>query len=625
MTLAKPNQEEWPVSIETVGVGRRLSRIASILRYHRPTQLAFRAMKVVRRRLRSRTADSTTGAPLPLLRGGDELRQIAGRKLSARDCREVRDSITRFRDRRFCFLNREVQLEAETAALPPALEVSQLWRFHFHYHEFLLDVVKSALDNDDVQAVAEIWDFVATWIAEHRSVVPDSVDDPWHPFCISRRLPVWISIWMVAPPADVLQERILTSLLQQTLVLNDNMEWDLGGNHLLENLRALALVAAFVSGNVGDAFRKRVERFLPGELASQILEHGEHFERSPMYHAIMLEAILDIRDAFGTISPRVSRQCRDVAIPIAMFLEAILHPDRDIPLLGDSALRSSAPPVLLIEAARIGAGNRGIQNDGVERIGPYWIWREEAGHQLLFDAGAVGADDLPAHAHCDLLGLEISVAGKRVVVDSGVYDYGDGNARRYCRSTAAHNVLEVDARNQCDIWSKFRRGYRGRASMLHTVQQSGFETACASHDGYRRLGVPRVSRWVACRPGGPWLIVDRAEGSGKHRLMNRLHLHPSVRCERKTASRVAIVNGNATFYIDSLGTADIGIEEGWYCEEFGKRERQQVIVCCSEAVLPQTIGWCLSFHAETRPAELFLCEKGAVSVLVDGTLQLDVR
>src|SRR5262249_49892141 len=151
------------------------------------------------------------------------------------------------------------------------------------------------------------------------------------------------------------------------------------------------------------------------------------------------------------------------------------------------------------------------------RTGDYWVWRN-GGDFFLMDAGPVGADHLPAHAHSDLLTIEASSAGRRLVVDSGAYAYRDDELRRYCRSTAAHNVLQVDDRGQCDPWSRFRMGYRGRPTGLETGRTGQFDWARSSHNAYRRVGVPKVGRWVACRPGGPWLIVDWVIGEGQHRL-----------------------------------------------------------------------------------------------------------
>jgi uncharacterized heparinase superfamily protein len=42
------------------------------------------------------------------------------------------------------------------------------------------------------------------------------------------------------------------------------------------------------------------------------------------------------------------------------------------------------------------------------------------GHLLIADAGRVGPDHLPAHAHGDIFSFEWTLRGQRVVVDAGV-------------------------------------------------------------------------------------------------------------------------------------------------------------------------------------------------------------
>jgi uncharacterized heparinase superfamily protein len=152
--------------------------------------------------------------------------------------------------------------------------------------------------------------------------------------------------------------------------------------------------------------------------------------------------------------------------------------------------------------ARWSSTTRSAAAAAARRVGDYWTWRHERDY-LLFDAGPVGPDHLPAHAHADLLNIEISIDGRRFVVDSGVFDYEDGPMRRYCRSTAAHNALEIDGASQCDMWSRFRMGHRGWPTSLFTGSEGGFDWTSAAHNAYRRLGAPTVGRWIACRPGGP--------------------------------------------------------------------------------------------------------------------------
>ena len=67
------------------------------------------------------------------------------------------------------------------------------------------------------------------------------------------------------------------------------------------------------------------------------------------------------------------------------------------------------------------------------------------------------------------------------------------------------------------------------------------------------MAVPVVGRWIACRPDGPWFIVDWAEGRGFHQLANRLHLHPDVQIDRIEATRVVLRLGSDVVQLGALG------------------------------------------------------------------------
>ena len=232
-------------------------------------------------------------------------------------------------------------------------------------------------------------------------------------------------------------------------------------------------------------------------------------------------------------------------------------------------------------------------------VGDYWVYRD-GGDCVLFDAGPVGPDHLPAHAHADLLSFEASLGGRRLFVDSGVSSYEDDPARRYCRSTAAHNVLQVDGVEQCDLWSKFRMGYRGHPFGFRSGREAGFAWARACHDAYRRVGVPTVGRWIGCRPGGPWLCLDWAEGRGRHELTLRLHLHPDVTVEPSANGEVRLLVGSRECRLRFLTPGKIAVADGWYCRGFGHCRPAPVIQFSTTATLPAVCGWSLWWD-ETQP------------------------
>ncbi len=587
---------------------RQAARWGAVVRYYRLSQLVMRVVGLGRRRL-LRWTGGRRYRRLPdavaQLRKNPGFGPLLQEKLSARRCSGSTARADAVLRGEFRFLSQPRLLQDPVdwrlASWP---EAPHLWRFCLHYHEFLLDLAAEGLDCGQPAWLRRAWQLVHDWIAHNRLADPRTHGDAWHPYCISRRLPAWILLWSADPPSGDSARRVLQSMFRQARFLEDHLEWDVQGNHLLENVRALLLAGAFFEGADAQRWLRRGAGVLRAQLVEQILPHGEHFERSPMYHAQMLDTVLDIRDATAAVLPELTDLCASTTANMAAFLGEILHPDREIPLLGDSCFGQAAPAELLIRRAAqpsltqaaAAAADPGVCEPAASTrtVGDFWVHR--CGDDfLLFDAGAVGPDCLPAHAHADLLGFEASVLGRRLIVDVGVYNYQDDAMRRYCRSSAAHNVLQVDDRDQCDMWSRFRMGRRGWPSGFVSGKEHGFHWARAEHNAYRRLGVARVGRWIACRRHGPWFFVDWAAGSGRHKLTSRLHLHPDVEVDLIDAGEVCLRHAETEFSLRPLTPGDLTVETGWYCPQFGRRLRCPVVQWTTYAALPLACGWHLGW------------------------------
>lgn len=607
-----------------------LSRWWYTLRYHRPSQLAWRGVNLVRRRLfpllpkgRYDHADASSLTR----RTNPGFNRILSRQLELRTKRrDCCDAAAALLAGEFEFLNERrtlsMPIDWTLASGEPA---AHLWRFHLHYHEFLFDLLAASRALNDREYESRLWSIIADWIAANPLDRRGSWTDAWHPFCLSKRIAVWLLVWHAADPPQEFREPFVTSLETQIRFLERHLEWDLRGNHLFENLRTLILAATFFDGRTAERRLDKALKIFREQLAEQILPSGEHFERSPMYHAQMLSALLDVRDVVAAVRPDFAAHCAKIVERMRELLRVLVHPDGHVALLGDTALGETPPVDVLLSDAhdsdaddaldssvsdsqvsgwrRSPDGSRTYGEPLVIVRGEYWKW-QHAGDCLLFDAGPVGADELPAHAHCDLLTFEASISGQRVFVDGGVYDYSDGEMRRYCRSTAAHNVLQIDGVEQCDVWSRFRMGYRGHPFAIEHGRQGEFAWGRATHDAYRRLRVPLVGRWLACRAGGPWLCVDWAEGRGRHGLVSRLHLSPEISVDLVSPHTAQIAVGERLLHVRSLTDAPITLESGWYCPDFGIRKETTVLQFRTNATLPAFLGWMVHDADEHHQADL---------------------
>ncbi|TWT98623.1 heparinase II/III family protein [Stieleria varia] len=576
--------------------GRRLARVSNLLAYHKPSQLIGRAWKSVQLKVRRRLPERMIfqlGRDACCLRAGakESLTRLSEKRLSAWSHRGHDGS--QMAEGTFCFLNQSVRLtEQDTTSLQSIRwrgDEPRLWLFHLQCHEYLLELAEHDLEAAN--------DLLRGWLSDPLHQFPDRDENAWHPFCISRRLRVWICFAAAFELEDDIETAFWLSVHDQLRWLARNLEWDLGGNHLLENLATLVFANCFLETLSGKSL-PRFESRLMREIRLQVLPSGEHFERTPTYHAIMLFCVLELVDATEFASHPMRGQLVTVAELMCRWLQHVLHSDGSIPLFGDSAMDETPNPSVLFEWT---GENSTIRFDGTETVAEPWVDCPSGREKFVFDVSDVGCDSLPAHAHADLLQVVASVAGRPLLVDSGNFDYEPSEMRRYCRATEAHNVLQVDGVDHCDLWSRFRMGRRGHITWRASGREDSLSWCVATHDAYRHLGVREVGRLVLA-DGCSWTVVDWIRSRGQHQLVSRLHVHPSWRCELSGASEVAeLIYGQDIVRLRSLRESDRwGKGTGWYCPEFGVRHPNDVLQLSQSSSGFAWLGWTLTWGDQDR-------------------------
>ena len=314
------------------------------------------------------------------------------------------------------------------------------------------------------------------------------------------------------------------------------LETHLLGNHLFANGKALVFAGLFFEGEEADRWFAKGLEILRREVPEQILADGGHFERSPMYHSLILEDLLDLvnlsRSYSGGADPPIClplREWEEAAVRMLSWLGIMCHPDGQIALFNDSAFGiAPSPGELDAYAARLGLRAVVRPADEIVHLKESGYIRVQKGAAvLLLDVGPLGPDYLPAHGHADTLGFEMSVHGQRVIVDSGVSRYDDSPARLFERGTKAHNTVVVDGRDSSEVWGSFRVARRARPFGLEIGEEEGAIRVACWHDGYRRLP-GKVTHGRTWKLGENSLrIEDRLEGrfdSARHALL----LSPAV-------------------------------------------------------------------------------------------------
>lgn len=402
--------------------------------------------------------------------------------------------------------------------------MEKLWRYNLHYFDDL-----NALDAEE----RIVWHYalLRRWEQEN----PAAVGTGWESYPTSQRIVNWIK-WTLS--GHELPPECVRSLAVQAQWLSKRLEIHLLGNHLFANAKALVFVGAFFEGDEADGWLRQGMKILAREIPEQVLADGGHFERSTMYHALAFEDMLDLLNltnaypaAFTPWHQFVSGW-KELAAKMGRWLAAVTHPDGDISFFNDAAIGVAPAPIDLFQYAR----RVGISSDTVFGSGVTWL--KDSGYVraqygdgvLVADVARIGPDYLPAHAHADTLSFELSVRGRRVLVNSGTSRYGSGPQRDRQRATAAHNTIEIDGQNSSEVWAGFRVARRAYPRDVRVDAASGSSSVIeAAHDGYRRLpGQPiHRRRWIM---GENALVVeDVVEGAGDHAVKIFFHFPPDMR------------------------------------------------------------------------------------------------
>ncbi len=144
---------------------------------------------------------------------------------------------------------------------------------------------------------------------------------------------------------------------------------------------------------------------------------------------------------------------------------------------------------------------------------------------LLFDCGNLGYLSLAAHGHADCLSIWLSLGGEPFLVDGGTYKYHEELEWRYFfRSTAAHNTIRIDKKDQSEQTGPTIWGNRAKSSLINCKEHPGFIWIEGSHDGYHHIEKPIIHRrGVGLVDAKYYVIVDWLIGEGQHEIERFFH------------------------------------------------------------------------------------------------------
>ncbi len=594
-------------SMRAQDIGRLLRTVSQL----RASQIWHRARLTLRRKLWSRRAAQVDAAycaraaKMPALRWDH-----AGLAVVARHYAERRDASAARRIAqdalagRFTFLGETRELGTPVPWDRADLMQVQLWKTHLHEFSYAIDFALAHRETGDARFRDGFFALAHAWTDAQPIAKPGFQRVAWNERAVATRLMNFAAAGALFELRDGDPEAswLGREITRHALFLRDNLAFDLLANHLFRDTAALVF-AQEISECVPDA-RARFER----EVREQILADGAHIERCPMYHAVCLVDLVDLRALCGDTAPG---WLRDAVARASGFLESVLLGDGDIPMLGDGWRGEVDVQRLLAQARALETPLPPRAPESASGI----VRLERGAVRCVVRAGAHGPDYQLGHAHADLLSFDVSVGALRVITDTGTGAYVDGPMRRHLRSTAAHNTVQLDDAELLEAWSSFRSGRRGRARVLARGSSERFEWLVAAHDGYAWLaGAPQPQRLWLVGENEVW-VLDAVLGTGRHRIASRMHLHPDAASAGASVGAIGAVATEARAPLH---------------EHFNAAREMTQLTVATEAPLPWLGGYWLRIGAlpdaapslvlEGRVAKLRLAA-GAHSLAVDWNLE----
>lgn len=339
-------------------------------------------------------------------------------------------------------------------------------------------------------------------------------------------------------------------------------------NHRTLELLALLLVAVWLERP--DDANWTMDR-LTENAEADFLPDGVHSELSSHYHCLVLRNLIEACELAAANGFAVPDALAATVARARRFAAALHKPDGTIPALSDADVgdfRCLFDPCLR-------PGPIEVFPDG-----GYVFMRDRAavrgkvdGQYLAFDCGPIGAGN---HGHLDCLSFELAAWGRSLVVDPGRYTYfedGPVNARAAFRGTAAHNVVQVDGREQTAYRQGPKRmkiaGPAPKATLLRA------EEGCV-HARMESREYPVVNdRAILRGNAGWWLVHDRLQSQDRHDYA----FHLQLSADALDRTRKVVLPGDTEAWaapellIVPLGShaVRIDIEAAWVSPAYGVR------------------------------------------------------
>lgn len=401
------------------------------------------------------------------------------------------------------------------------------------------------------------------------------------------RITAWLGHYdfFAATAEDAFRQRLMARLVADARSLSAALPAEELDARALTALKGL--IAAAVALPEHNGFLVRALRFLPREIARQVLSDGSHVERSPAAQLTALQDMTEIRallQAGQTQPPPILARTIEQMAPA---LRAMRHGDGGLALFNGSREETGALVDLVLTQA--GRGSRtpsSLSEGGFQRL--------QAGRTVLIvDAGAPPPPDIDRTAHAGTLSMELSVGRDRMIVNVGAFPAGGPQWQDAARATAAHSTLVIGDLNSSELLPD-GLGRRPSAVLVQRQEANGAHWLEAAHDGWSKpFGAIHRRRLYLSESGEDVRGEDVIEAESPQPFTLRFHLHPGVQASvQRDGEAVLMRLRSGGGWILRAEGAHLSLDESIYLGSGELRKAEQVVLT-GRVGGPQHVKWAI--------------------------------
>lgn len=424
------------------------------------------------------------------------------------------------------------RIMGETAGFPPcggtAPNGELEWRHFLHRHHFMRPLVRMLSRTADRRCLTALERAVTDWATRNPCPLDsDGGAGPgWETLSAAFRVREWLwlmgAAWNRPDSSREVKCIMLRSLWEHARHLADYRGHP--GNWRLLEAASLSLIGIlFPEFTESAAWREKGLERLEKEASLQFFEDGLHFEISPMYHGLCVQACLEVFEAGRRAGFGIPAVISDGLPKWFRALAALYRPDFTRPSINDSGgFREHERPLLRYAGAALQlpdvlwTGSRGHCGHPPTETSSFFpeaglavmnSARPGRGLWVLFRAGPPGA----AHIHEDSLSLELSVSGRPVLVDPGISRYSPSPLTLSYRQAGSHSTILAGNSHPPARTLPFQERIRSAKDRFTHMRRPGLEVVT----GTRGAGFPTFTRSVALVAERFVVVRDSIAGTGK--------------------------------------------------------------------------------------------------------------